>query len=91
MFQHISKILNQIIEKEKVNGDRRGLGYLSKFETLTSGKTTFMKPRENSSFRESSSKQAPKCTICNKYRHVTNKCFSRFFEKYQSQVNRLMS
>ena len=35
-----------MIEKEKVQGDKRGLGYLSKFESPINGKTTFVKPKK---------------------------------------------
>lgn len=82
VFHFNSKILNKIIGKGKVYGVKRGLPYLSMFKTLKSRKNTFVKPRKNSSFKESSSKQAPKCTTCNKLGQVTNKYFSRLFEKY---------
>lgn len=34
-----SKILTEMTEKRKSYGDKRGLGYISKFETFTSRKT----------------------------------------------------
>lgn len=53
-FYPSSKILNEIIEKQKAHGDKKkSLGYLSDFETPTSGKTTFVKHKGSSSLEES--------------------------------------
>ena len=71
-----------MVKKEKAHRDKRRSDYLSKSKTPTSGKTIFVKPKENSSLEESFSKQATKCTTCNKSRYVANECFSRYFENY---------
>ena len=76
MFCLSSKILNEMIEKRKTRGDKRGLDYLSKSKTPQSRNTTFLRPKVNSSFRKSSPKQATKCTICNKFGHVASRRFN---------------
>ena len=91
VFHPSSKILNEMIMKWKAHGDKRSLSYLSKSKTLMSEKITFAKLSENSSFGELSLNQTSKCTTCYKFRYVASKCFSKFFEKYQSHVNRLES
>ena len=90
VFHYNYKILNEIIEKEKVYQDKRGLSYLSKFKTFITGKTTFMKLKERSFFQGIFFKQVSKCIIDNKSGHVDDKCFSKLFEKYQSLVTRLV-
>ena len=70
------------LRKRKPIGIRDRSGYLSKSKTPTSGKTIFVEPKENSSLEESFSKQATKCTTCNKSKYVANECFSRYFENY---------
>ena len=76
MFRLSSKILNEMVEKRKTRGDKRGLDYLSESKTPQSRNTTFLRPKDNSSFRKSSPKQATKCTICNKFGHVASRCFN---------------
>ena len=43
-----TKMLNEILDKCKTHGDKRGLGYFNKDETPTSGETMFVKVKMKS-------------------------------------------
>ena len=43
VFHHGTKVLNNILKKCKSHGDKRGLGYISKTKTPTSGAIVFAK------------------------------------------------
>ena len=41
-----TKVLNEIFDKCKTHGDKRGLGYVNKVETLNSGQIFFVKGKD---------------------------------------------
>ena len=43
IFQPGTKVFNEILDKCKTHGNKRGLGYINKNETPSSGKTIFVK------------------------------------------------
>ena len=43
IFHPGTKMLNEILDKCKNHGDKKGLGYINKDETPSSGETMFMK------------------------------------------------
>ena len=46
IFHPGTKVLNEILDKCKTHGDKRGLGYINKDETLSSGETAFVKCKD---------------------------------------------
>ena len=47
IFHPRTKVLNEIFDKCKTHGDKRGLGYVNKVETVTSGEIIFVKGKDN--------------------------------------------
>ncbi|KAL6349858.1 hypothetical protein AAG906_001745 [Vitis piasezkii] len=47
-FHPGTKVLNEILDKCKVHGDKRGLGYINKDETPSNGETLFVKAKSSS-------------------------------------------
>ena len=47
IFRPRTKVLNVIFDKCKTHGDKRGLGYMNKVETITSGEIIFVKGKDN--------------------------------------------
>ena len=46
IFHPRTKVLNEILDRSKPNGDKRGLGYINKNETPSSGETVFVKGKK---------------------------------------------
>lgn len=46
IFHYGTKILNEIIDKYKSHGDKKGLGYINNIETPTSKQTIFVKRKK---------------------------------------------
>ena len=46
IFHLGTKMLNEILDKCKTNGDKRGLGFINKNETPTSGESVFAKGKD---------------------------------------------
>ena len=45
IFHLGTKVLNEILDKCKTHGDKRGLGYINKYETPFSGESMFVKSK----------------------------------------------
>ena len=100
-FPSETSMLNEILDNCKSHGDKRGLGYINKSETPTSGKTLFVKGKEENSNQTTSTKiESPKkealtkigpvCSHCNKSGHTQFRCHTRLLERYKSYLNRVM-
>ena len=91
VFHPKAKILNDIINKVRFHGDKRGLGYINKIETPTSRETIFVKSKEETLSLVVSSSIISQCTYCKKSIHSHGRCFSRLFERYELHLNRIVS
>ena len=69
-FHHETKALNDIADKCKSHKDERGLGYINKIETSTSGGTVFVKAKEETPNHVASSSTSPLCTYYKKSGHT---------------------
>ena len=74
IFHPRTKVLNEILDKFKTHGDKRGLGYINKDET----KIVFVKGKEKTPNQIESSKNTSLCTHCKKTRHFQFRCYTRF-------------
>ena len=45
-FHPRTKVINKILDKCKTHGDKRGLGYINKDQTLFNGETKFVKGKD---------------------------------------------
>ena len=45
-FHPGTKVLNEVLDKCKTHGDKRGLGYINKDETPSSEETMFVKSKD---------------------------------------------
>ena len=68
-FHPITKVLNEILDKCKTHGDKRGLGYINKDETPFSGETMFFKGKDDAPNQVESLKKTSLCTHFKKTRH----------------------
>ena len=84
-------MLDDIFCKCKSHGNKRGLGYISKTETLTSGDTFFVKVKEKTFNQVLLSSILLLCTHYKKSGHTQSRRHSRFLEKYESQLNRFVN
>ena len=90
-FFHLgTKVLDDILDKCKSHGNKRGLGYISKTKTPTSGDIVFIKGKKETPNQVASSSTPLLCTHCKKSRHTKSRCHTRFLEKYETQLNRLV-
>ena len=91
IFHPETKILNDILDKSKSHGDKRGLGYINKTETSTSGKTVFVKGKDETPKQATPLKTKSLCTHCKKSGHAQNKCHTRLLERYESQLSKVVN
>ena len=61
-FHLETKGLNEILDKCKTHGDKRGLGYINKDETPSSGETVFVKGKNETPNQVKSPKKTSICT-----------------------------
>ena len=97
-FHLETKVLNEILDKCKTHGvkckthsDKRGLGYINKDETPSSGETMFAKGKDETLNQTTSPKKPSLCIHCNKTRHSQFRCYTRFLERFESQMSMLMN
>ena len=86
-----TKVLNEILDKYKTHGDKRGLGYINKDKTPYSGETRFFKGKDNTPNQVQSPKKTSPCTHYNKTGHSQFKCYTRFLKRFETQKNRLIN
>ena len=102
IFHPRTSMLNEILENCKSHGDKRGLGYVNKTMTPTSGKTVFVKGKDDipnqtvptkieSPKVETPKKINPVCSHCKKSGHNQFRCLTRLLERYESHLNKLMN
>ena len=65
-----TKVLNKILDKCKIHGNKRGLGYINKYETPSNGETMFVKGEDETLIPIESHKKTSLCTHCKKIRHT---------------------
>ena len=70
IFHLWTKVLNEILNKCKTNGDRRGLWYINKDETPSSGEKKIVKGKEKTPNLVASLILWSLCTHCKKTRHT---------------------
>ena len=86
-----TKVLNEILDKCKTHRDERGLGYINKNETPSSRETVFVKSRDETPNKTTSPKKTSLCTHCKKTGYSQFRCYTRFLERFESQMSRLMN
>ena len=86
-----TKVLNEILDKCKMYGDKRGLGYINKDETSSSGEIVFVKGKDDTPNQVESPKKTSLCTYCKKNGHFQFRCYTRFLERFETQMNRVMN
>ena len=86
-FHPGTKVLNEVLDKCKTHGDKRGLGYINKDETPFSEETMFVK----SKYVTPNQEESPKKPHCKKTGHSQFKCYTRFLERFETQMNMLMN
>ena len=91
IFHLGTKVLNEILDRSKSNCDKRGLGYINKNETPSSGETFFVKGKKKTLNQTTSLSIPSLCTHCKKTKHARNKCYTKFLERFESQMNMLMN
>ena len=69
IFHPGTKVLNEIHDKCKTHGDKRGLWYINKNETLSSGEIVFVKCKDVTPNLAESPKNPSLCTYYKKTRH----------------------
>ena len=65
--------------------------YINKDETPFSGETMFVKGEHDITNQIEFPKTTPLCTHCKKTGHSQFRCYTRFLERFKSQMNRLMN
>ena len=90
-FHFGTKMLNEILHKCKIHGDKRGLGYINKDEKLSSGETVFIKGKDDAHNQVESPKKTSLCTYYKNIGHPQISCYIRFLERFETQMNRLMN
>ena len=83
-------MLDEILEKCKSQGDKKGLDYISKTKTSTSGGIVLVKSKEETPNQETSSSLSL-FTHYKKSEYTQSRCHTRFLESYESQLNRLVN
>ena len=86
-----TKVLIEILDKCKTHGDKRGLSYIKKDETLFSGETVFVKGKDKILNQVESPKKTSPCTHYKKTGHSQFRCCNRFLERFETQRNKLMN
>ena len=80
IFHPGTKVLNEILDKCKTHGNKRGLGYINKDETPYSGEILFVKGKDNTPNQVESPKKTSLCTHYKKTRHSQFRCYTKFLE-----------
>ena len=65
-----TKVLNEILDKYKTHGDKRGLGYINKDETPTNREIMLVKGKDETPNLVESPKKTSLCTHCKKIGHT---------------------
>ena len=86
-----TKVLNEIIDKCKTHGDKRGLGYINKDESPFSGEIVFVKGKDDTHNQVKSPKNTSLCTDYKKIGYSQFRCYTRFLERFETQMKRLMN
>ena len=86
-FHPGTKVLNEVLDKCKTHGDKRGLGYIKKDQTPSSEETMFVKSKNATPNQE----ESPKKPHCKKTGRSQFKCYTRFLERFETQMNMLMN
>ena len=74
-------MFDDIPDKCKSHGNKRGLGYISKTKTPTSRDIVFVKGKKETPNQVASSSTTLLCTHYKKFRHTKSRCHTRFLEK----------
>ena len=74
-------MLDEILEKCKSHGDKRGLGYINKTETPISGGKVFVKGKEETPNQVASSSTLSLCTHYKNSGHTQSRCHTRFLKR----------
>ena len=69
-FHRGTEVLNEILDECKTHGDKRGLRYINKDETPSSGETVFAKSKDDTPNQVESLKKTSLCTHCKKTGHL---------------------
>ena len=91
IFHLGTKTLNEILDKCKTHGDKRGLQYINKDETPFSGETMFVKGKNGTLNQATFLKNLSPCTHCKKPRYNQQMCQTKFPERFESQMSMLMN
>ena len=90
IFHLGTKVLNEILDKCKTHGDKRGLGYINKYETPFSGESMFVKSKNETLNQVTSPKNLSLCSHYKKQGHTQYRCYTKFLKRFESQISRLM-
>ena len=91
IFHPGTKVLNEIHDKCKTHGDKRGLRYINKDKTPTSGEIMFVKGKDETLNQIAYLKSPSLCTHCKKTRHTQFRCYTKFLERFETKMSRLMN
>ncbi|RVW32374.1 Retrovirus-related Pol polyprotein from transposon TNT 1-94 [Vitis vinifera] len=86
-----SKRLSDLINLGRKSFDKRGLGFVDEATTPSSGKTIFVKSREEVVPKKIPPKLKLHCTHCTKMGHTIDRCYARMFESFQRKLTNLMN
>ena len=86
-----TKVLNEILDQCKTHGDKRGLGYINKDESPFSGEIVFVKGKDDAPNQVKSPKNTSLCTDYKKIGYSQFRCYTRFLERFETQMKRLMN
>ena len=62
IFHLRTKVINEILDKCKTHGDKRGLGYINKDETPSHGEIVFVRGKDETPNQTTSPKKTILCT-----------------------------
>ena len=84
-------MLNEILDKCKTHGDKRVLRNINKDETPCSGETMCVKGKDDTANQVESPKKTSLCTHCKKIGYSQFRCYTKFLERFETQMNRPMN
>ena len=95
-FHRGTEVLNEILDECKTHGDKRGLRYINKDETPSSGETVFAKSKDDTPNQVESPKKASLCTHCKKTGHLNldatlSNSNNRLMNNFNSLTNNIMN